>query len=116
MACTQTSFSTLHLWHLVLVKDLTQQTWLEASGLGQVFPHERSTQFVPGSVSLAAIPFCVSENEEAIQYRGDKLPPVPRSLPPHNRFGDPEDAIQNCKFLIPKAPKKDFLKFYEKDR
>lgn len=37
------------------------------------------------------------------------------SLPPHNGFGSREDTKQNCVMLIPKPPKKDFLKLMNKD-
>lgn len=38
------------------------------------------------------------------------------SLPPHNGFGSQEDSKQNCVMLVPKPPKKDFLKLMNKDQ
>ncbi len=37
-------------------------------------------------------------------------------VPPYNGFGSEEDSLATCKQLIPKPPRKDFVKFMEKDR
>jgi len=57
------------------------------------------------------------EEAHGIDYRGRKIdvesPAMPRSdvpLPPYNGFGDQADSLENCKHLVPKAPKKDFHK------
>merc|ERR1712110_406897 len=39
-----------------------------------------------------------------------------RMMPPYNGFGSEEDSLCSCKGLLPKPPKKDFIKFMEKDR
>lgn len=39
-----------------------------------------------------------------------------REMPPYNGFGSEEDSLCNCTSLIPKPPKRDFIKFMEKDR
>jgi len=39
-----------------------------------------------------------------------------REMPPFNGFGSEEDSLCSCKGLLPKPPKKDFIKFMEKDR
>ncbi len=39
---------------------------------------------------------------------------MPRELPPYNGFGQEEDTVGNCKALIPKPPKKDLTKFFDK--
>ena len=46
----------------------------------------------------------------------EKQSTLPRpSLPPYNGFGSFEDSRQNCIMLVPKPPKKDFLKLMNKD-
>jgi len=53
---------------------------------------------------------------DSIKY---KAPPgvfPPREIPPYNGFGSEEDSLCNCLSLIPKPPKRDFIKFMEKDR
>ena len=46
------------------------------------------------------------------------LPEVPLETPPYTGFqiGSEEDSLANCLDLIPKPPKRDFIKFMEKDR
>jgi len=39
-----------------------------------------------------------------------------REMPPYNGFGSEEDSLCSCMGLLPKPPKKDFIKFMEKDR
>ena len=47
-----------------------------------------------------------------------QLPDIPREVPPYEGFqiGSEEDSLANCLNLIPKPPKRDFIKFMEKDR
>ena len=47
---------------------------------------------------------------------GDMVPCLQREMPPYNGFGSEEDSLCSCKGLLPKPPKKDFIKFMEKDR
>jgi len=43
--------------------------------------------------------------------------PIPeREVPPYNGFGSYEDSLGNCDSLLPKPPRRDFMKFMEKDR
>ena len=39
-----------------------------------------------------------------------------REMPPYNGFGSEEDSLCSCKGLLPKPPKRDFIKFMECDR
>jgi len=41
---------------------------------------------------------------------------VAREVPPYNGFGSEEDSLCSCMGLLPKPPKRDFIKFMEKDR
>ena len=41
---------------------------------------------------------------------------LPRQMPPYNGFGSEEDSLCSCKGLLPKPPKRDFIKFMECDR
>ena len=36
-------------------------------------------------------------------------------MPPYNGYGTEEDSLGNCTRLIPKPPKKDLTKFWNKD-
>ncbi|CAL8075050.1 unnamed protein product [Calicophoron daubneyi] len=49
-----------------------------------------------------------------------KLPPtritVLRENPPYNGWGSEEDSLGNCNSLMPAAPRKDFVKFMQKDK
>ncbi|EDV26223.1 EF-hand domain-containing family member C2 [Trichoplax sp. H2] len=51
-----------------------------------------------------------------IQIRAPPQPLPPRQYPPYNGFGSEEDSLGNCLSLIPKPPRRDFIKFVEKDR
>eukprot|EP00745_Piridium_sociabile_P001304 TRINITY_DN107989_c0_g1_i1.p1 TRINITY_DN107989_c0_g1~~TRINITY_DN107989_c0_g1_i1.p1 ORF type:complete len:748 (+),score=228.62 TRINITY_DN107989_c0_g1_i1:111-2354(+) len=39
-----------------------------------------------------------------------------REFPPYNGFGSEEDSLCSCMGLLPKPPKRDFIKFMERDR
>ena len=39
-----------------------------------------------------------------------------KTYPPYNGFGGEEDSLGNCKDLIPKPPRKNFIQFMEKDK
>jgi Ca2+-binding EF-hand superfamily protein len=53
---------------------------------------------------------------EAIKVDRPCLPGPEREVPPYNGFGSYEDSLGNCDSLVPKPPKRDFMKFMEKDR
>lgn len=53
---------------------------------------------------------------QPIKYKSDPGQPKPREIPPYNGFGSEEDSLCSCLGLIPKPPKRDFIKFMEKDR
>ena len=55
-------------------------------------------------------------NFQPIKYKSDLEPAKPREIPPYNGFGSEEDSLCSCLGLIPKPPKRDFIKFMEKDR
>ena len=50
----------------------------------------------------------------AIKYKGDAMPKRAREVPPYNGFGSEEDSLCSCMALLPKPPKRDFIKFMEK--
>lgn len=56
------------------------------------------------------------EDFTAINFKEGYQAPLPRVMPPYNGFGSEEDSLANCINLIPKPPKRDFVKFMEKDR
>jgi len=56
------------------------------------------------------------ENMAAVSTKTAGPPAQPRQMPPYNGFGSEEDSLCSCMGLIPKPPKKDFIKFMEKDR
>jgi len=56
------------------------------------------------------------ENMNPVTQPGDMVPCLQREMPPYNGFGSEEDSLCSCKGLLPKPPKKDFIKFMEKDR
>lgn len=41
---------------------------------------------------------------------------MPKEVPPYNGFGSEEDSLCYCRDLVPKPPRRDFVKFMEKDR
>lgn len=56
------------------------------------------------------------DNFQPIKHKSDPEQPIPREIPPYNGFGSEEDSLCSCLSLIPKPPKRDFMKFMEKDR
>ena len=58
----------------------------------------------------------VSAEFKEIKVDRPRFPVPEREIPPYNGFGSYEDSLGNCDSLMPKPPKKDFLKFMEKDR
>lgn len=57
-----------------------------------------------------------SENFDPVKYKTSEVFKTKLELPPYNGFGSEEDSVRNCISLIPKPPKRDFIKFMEKDR
>lgn len=51
-----------------------------------------------------------------INYEETKAAQKEREMPPYNGFGSEEDSLCNCLSLIAKPPRRDFIKFMEKDR
>lgn len=53
---------------------------------------------------------------KAVPYKAD--PPRAGKLewPPYTGFGSEEDSLCSCMGLLPKPPRRDFIKFMEKDR
>ncbi len=50
------------------------------------------------------------------QYKKSDSSKAVREMPPYNGFGSEEDSLCSCMGLLPKPPKRDFIKFMEKDR
>ena len=47
---------------------------------------------------------------------GDRSVRVKKEFPPYNGFGDEEDSLTSCMGLVQKPPKRDIIKFMERDR
>lgn len=56
------------------------------------------------------------DNFAPVKYKGDATPAGPREWPPYTGFGSEEDSLCSCMGLLPKPPRRDFIKFMEKDR
>ncbi|XP_070539329.1 EF-hand domain-containing family member C2-like [Ptychodera flava] len=56
------------------------------------------------------------DNFAPIAYKGGAAPRMERQWPPYNGFGSEEDSLCSCMGLLPKPPRRDFIKFMEKDR
>lgn len=56
------------------------------------------------------------ENFSSVQYKKNQAGNPPRQFPPYNGWGSEEDSLCSCMGLLPKPPKRDFIKFMEKDR
>ena len=57
-----------------------------------------------------------TEEFNSITYKSDPASNKSKEIPPYNGFGSEEDSLCNCLNLIPKPPRRDFIKFMEKDR
>ncbi|XP_005096411.1 EF-hand domain-containing family member C2 [Aplysia californica] len=51
-----------------------------------------------------------------VSNKQDEVAQQNRQMPPYNGFGSEEDSLCSCKGLLPKPPKRDFIKFMERDR
>ncbi|XP_798540.1 EF-hand domain-containing family member C2 [Strongylocentrotus purpuratus] len=51
-----------------------------------------------------------------VNYRNDPAGANKRHWPPYTGFGSEEDSLCSCMGLLPKPPRRDFIKFMEKDR
>ena len=58
----------------------------------------------------------LSDDFTALTYKGKQTQHTLREMPPYNGFGSEEDSLCSCMGLLPKPPKRDFIKFMEKDR
>ena len=57
-----------------------------------------------------------TENFTPVTYKSDTYKAPSREWPPYNGWGSEEDSLCSCMGLLPKPPKRDFIKFMEKDR
>lgn len=55
------------------------------------------------------------EMPPAITMQAGKAIPPQREIPPYNGFGSEEDSLGSCISLVPKAPRKDFIKMLENE-
>lgn len=53
---------------------------------------------------------------QPITYKQQSCTRREREVPPYNGFGSEEDSLCSCMGLLPKPPRRDFIKFMEKDR
>lgn len=60
--------------------------------------------------------FLFSEDFSPVSYKKDGYSGVEKQWPPYNGWGSEEDSLCSCMGLLPKPPKRDFIKFMEKDR
>ncbi|XP_033759887.1 EF-hand domain-containing family member C2-like [Pecten maximus] len=51
-----------------------------------------------------------------VPYKKDNYMRFEKEFPPYNGWGSEEDSLCSCMGLLPKPPKRDFIKFMEKDR
>jgi len=58
----------------------------------------------------------VVEESAPIPYKSGPAVPRAKEVPPYNGFGSEEDSLCSCAGLLPKPPRRDFVKFMEKDR
>ncbi|ESP05007.1 hypothetical protein LOTGIDRAFT_211798 [Lottia gigantea] len=56
------------------------------------------------------------EGFSPVAYKQSSGFKIEREYPPYNGFGSEEDSLRSCMGLQPKPPKRDFIKFMEKDR
>ncbi|XP_064615278.1 EF-hand domain-containing family member C2-like [Liolophura sinensis] len=56
------------------------------------------------------------EDFGTVEYKRPTGVKFTKQYPPYNGFGSEEDSLCSCMGLLPKPPKRDFLKFMEKDR
>ena len=68
------------------------------------------------SCQMIYIPLCLLDDFTPIEYKDLPKAAKPRELPPYNGFGSEDDSLANCLSLIAKPPRRDFIKFMEKDR
>ncbi|KAJ8030955.1 EF-hand domain-containing family member C2 [Holothuria leucospilota] len=55
-------------------------------------------------------------NFSPVPYKGGPPSGTKREWPPYTGFGSEEDSLCSCMGLLPKPPRRDFIKFMEKDR
>ncbi|BFZ06219.1 hypothetical protein BsWGS_09258 [Bradybaena similaris] len=55
-------------------------------------------------------------NMTPVKFSNEQQGQLTQEMPPYNGFGSEEDSMNSCKSLLPKPPKRDFVKFMEFDR
>ncbi len=60
--------------------------------------------------------FCFAEDFTPILTKTTEANRTEQEMPPYNGFGNAADSLCSCSGLLPKPPKRDFLKFMESDR
>ena len=68
------------------------------------------------SILAKLLIFTSTADFKPVKYKSDAEPRNSREMPPYNGFGSEEDSLCSCMGLLPKPPKRDFIKFMEKDR
>ncbi len=76
------------------------------------------------SVSMIWYHYCIIDNNiivvidhfDTLKFTKPATSIVQQEIPPYNGFGSEEDSLASCQQLIPKPPKRDFIKFMNKDR
>lgn len=58
----------------------------------------------------------MADDFSTINYKKGSFTRTERQFPPYNGWGSEEDSLCSCMGLLPKPPKRDFIKFMEKDR
>ncbi|XP_072118369.1 EF-hand domain-containing family member C2 isoform X2 [Mobula birostris] len=56
------------------------------------------------------------EDFTPVKYKSEPITKVKREIPPYNGFGSEEDSYNSTLSLEPKPPRRDIIKFMEKDR
>lgn len=56
------------------------------------------------------------EDFSPVAYKQSAYQGLPKQWPPYNGWGSEEDSLCSCMGLLPKPPRRDFIKFMEKDR
>jgi len=83
---------------------------------GEVF---NPPTFPPAIPTLCVYGMCVADFTPIKMAASSNAGPAvaaDRLIPPSNGFGSDEDSIGNCLSLIPKPPRRDYVRFMELDR
>jgi len=63
--------------------------------------------------NFGATDFNQLNNENFLSSKG--TPHAKMEIPPYNGYGSLEDSLQNCLYLVPEPPKKDYIKLMENE-